>query len=110
MQGDETLCIDLLYVDDTLERVAMLELAEAFFDLRYARPGTESGLLAHDCANGGTLLTSCKRIRANPRRSASPFFSKIRNQRELRTPLLAHDGACVVPCGLHFLILPLSFP
>jgi hypothetical protein len=42
MQGDETLCIDLLYVDDTPEKVAMLELAEACFDLRYARPSVES--------------------------------------------------------------------
>jgi hypothetical protein len=42
MQGDETLCIDLLYVDDTPEKVAMLELAEACFDLRYARPSVKS--------------------------------------------------------------------
>ena len=43
MQGAETLCIDLLYVNDTPEKIAMLELAEACFDLRYARPSAGAG-------------------------------------------------------------------
>jgi hypothetical protein len=43
-QTNDALRLDLLYVDDTPEEIAMIELAEASFDLRYSYKQSTSGV------------------------------------------------------------------